>query len=560
MTNFPTEASGVRAPEATGETTDAVMKGWSTEGSETADLHLYSSPDAFAVASARFRERAHVLRSRSTGELGVCFDDSAPWALEASHALVASLPPVYPEWLGSPAFLRTHGVRFPYVTGAMAHGIATRRLVVEMARAESLAFFGAAGLPPEDVEANVVGIQSDLEGTEASWGSDLIHTPHDPSIEEKLIDIYLARGVRRVSASAFMRLTPAVVRYACTGLSLAEDGSVHRTNHLFAKLSRSEIAQLFMSPAPPEILAALVERGALSATEAELAARVPLAEDITFEADSGGHTDNRPLTAMLPTLIALREEIQAKHRYTESPRIGAAGGIGSPSAVTAAFGLGAAYVMTGSVNQSTVEAGTSDLAKQMLAAAEPTDVAMCPSPDMFEMGVKVQVLKRGTLFASRATLLRELYRVHAGIDDIPKDTVTRIEREIFQRPLTDVWAETRAYFEARIPGEVERAERDPKHKMALVFRWYIGLGSHWAISGVPERKMDYQIWCGPAMGAFNRWVRGSFLADLEHRTVVQVARNLLEGAAVFTRAQQFRSMGLPVPDAAFHYSPRFLTS
>jgi hypothetical protein len=71
--------------------------------------------------------------------------------------------------------------------------------------------------------------------------------------------------------------------------------------------------------------------------------------------------------------------------------------------------------------------------------------------------------------------------------------------------------------------------------------------------------MDYQIWCGPAMGAFNRWVRGSFLAQLEHRTVVQVALNLLEGAAAFTRAQQLRSIGLPVPDTAFQYSPRFLS-
>jgi PfaD family protein len=519
-----------------------------------------SSREALVVAAARFRDRTHVLRSRATGEIGVCFDEAGPWALEESHALLASLPPVYPEWLGSASFLRTHGVRFPYVTGAMAHGIATRQLVVAVARAESLAFFGAAGLAPADVEANVVGIQSDLDGTGASWGSDLIHTPHDPAIEETLVDMYLARGVRRVSASAFMRMTPAVVRYACTGLSTAPDGSIHRVNHLFAKLSRAEIAQLFMSPAPPEIVGALVDRGALSPAEAELASRVPVAEDITFEADSGGHTDNRPLTAMLPTLVSLREEIQAKYRYGEPPRIGAAGGIGTPSAVAAAFGLGAAYVMTGSINQSTVEAGTSDLAKAMLAGAEPTDVAMCPSPDMFEMGVKVQVLKRGTLFASRATLLRELYRVHGGIEEIPKETVERIEREIFQRPLTDVWAETRAYFESRIPGEIERAERDPKHKMALVFRWYVGLGSHWAIAGVPDRKMDYQIWCGPAMGAFNRWVRGTFLAKLEHRTVVQVALNLLEGAAVFTRAQQLRSIGLPVPDAAFYYSPRFLTS
>ncbi len=185
---------------------------------------------------------------------------------------------------------------------------------------------------------------------------------------------------------------------------------------------------------------------------------------------------------------------------------------------------------------------------------------MAPSPDMFEMGVKVQVLKRGTLFASRAGLLRDLYRAHEGLDDIPKETVARIEREVFQRPLGDVWAETRRFFETRSPREVERAEKDPKHKMALVFRWYVGLGSHWAIEGVQERKMDFQIWCGPAMGAFNRWVRGSFLAELEHRSVVQVALNLLEGAATLTRAQQMRSFGLAVPDAAFRYAPKYLTS
>jgi hypothetical protein len=62
------------------------------------------------------------------------------------------------------------------------------------------------------------------------------------------------------------------------------------------------------------------------------------------------------------------------------------------------------------------------------------------------------------------------------------------------------------------------------------------------------------------MGAFNRWARGSFLADLGHRSAVQVALNLLEGAAVATRAQQMRSFGLPVPGAAFHYTPRYLTT
>lgn len=563
MTDFQTEDSALatitrRMTETTAAEGD-VLGGWD-DGGQVLGPEVDFSSGALVAAAARFRERVHVLRDRRTGQIGACFDDSGPWALEATHGLLATLPPVYPEWLGSKEFLEAHGVRFPYVAGAMAHGIASRALVVALARSEMLAFFGAAGLAPADVEANVAAIQGELEGTGATWGSDLIHSPHDPSIEEALVDLYLARGVRRVSASAFMRLTPAVVRYAYKGLTLGPDGAIHRPNLLFAKLSRAETAQFFMSPAPREMVSALVDRGALSASEAELGAHVAVAEDITFEADSGGHTDNRPLTAVLPTLIALRDELQDKHGYSRPVRVGAAGGIGTPGAVAAAFSLGAAYVMTGSVNQATIEAGTSALAKTMLAAAEPTDVAMAPSPDMFEMGVKVQVLKRGTLFASRAGLLRDLYRAHERLEDIPKETVARIEREIFQRPLADVWDETRRFFAARSPREVERAESDAKHKMALVFRWYVGLGSHWAIGGVQERKMDYQIWCGPAMGAFNRWVRGSFLAHLEHRSAVQVALNLLEGAGVATRAQQLRSFGLPVPEAAFRYAPKFLTS
>ena len=519
-------------------------------------LEVDASPEALVSAAARCRETVHILRS-GTGDLAVAFGERVE-ALDG-YSLFATLPPVYPEWLGSSEFLETHRVRFPYVSGAMAHGIASPRLVLAMARAELLAFYGSAGVAPADVEANVIGIRRELDELGASWGSDLIHTPHDPTLEEKLVELYLQQGVRRVSASAFMRLTPAVVRYACTGLSVSPDGTIRRENHLFAKLSRPEMARLFMSPAPAEIVAALVERGALSEREASLAAHVALAEDITVEADSGGHTDNRPLTALLPAIFELRAELQASHRYARATRIGAAGGIGTPGAVAAAFGLGAAYVMTGSTNQASAEAGTSELVKEMLAAADLTDVAMAPSPDMFEMGVKVQVLKRGTLFASRASLLRELYRAHSGLEDLPPDTVARIEREIFQRPLADVWEETRGFFASRDPREVERAERDPKHRMALVFRWYIGLASHWAIQGLATRKMDFQIWCGPAMGAFNRWTRGSFLADRSNRGVVQIALNLLEGAAVITRAQQLRSIGLPVPDAAFSYHPRPLT-
>ncbi len=50
------------------------------------------------------------------------------------------------------------------------------------------------------------------------------------------------------------------------------------------------------------------------------------------------------------------------------------------------------------------------------AQAEQAGVLMAPAADMFEMGVKVQVLERGTMFAMRAAKLYELYRGHAALE------------------------------------------------------------------------------------------------------------------------------------------------
>jgi PfaD family protein len=170
----------------------------------------------------------------------------------------------------------------------------------------------------------------------------------------------------------------------------------------------------------------------------------------------------------------------------------------------------------------------------------------------------VQVLRRGTLFAARATKLYELYRAYDGLDALPAAVREQLERDIFRKPLAAVLAETRAFFAERDPSEVARADRDRRHEMALAFRWYIGQSSRWPITPDATRQMDFQIWCGPAMGAFNDWTRGSFLAQPENRTVVQIARNLMEGAARLTRAQQLRTAGLDLPYDAFAFLPRVL--
>jgi PfaD family protein len=520
-------------------------------------------PAEISEGISQFRKTAHVVRDEAAGTVGIGFGGRstvggapAPPVGNQVYTLLAVAPPVYPEWLGDRTFGEVHRVRFPYIAGDMANGISTVRMVIAVARAGMLGFFGAAGLAPARVEEAVDELQKTLEPAGLSWGINLIHSPAEPLLEERLAELYLRRGVRRVSASAYMSLTQHLVRYACSGLRLDEAGEVQRVNHVFAKVSRAEVAQLFMSPAPPSMLQNLVQAGKLTAAEAALAARVPLAEDVTVEADSGGHTDQQALGAVFPTILTLRDRLAVRYGFTRPIRVGAAGGLGAPAAVAAAFALGAAYVLTGTVNQACVESGLSETGRRLLAEAGVADVAMVPAADMFEIGVKLQVLKKGTMYPSRAAKLYETYKQYEALERIPGELKARLEREIFRAPLEDWWATTREFWLERDPGQVAKAERDPKHRMALVFRSYLGLSSRWAITGDAGRTLDYQIWCGPAIGAFNDWTRGSFLEAPENRSVTQVARNLLEGAAVITRANQLRTFGVPVPQQAFHFSPR----
>ncbi|WP_103534348.1 PfaD family polyunsaturated fatty acid/polyketide biosynthesis protein [Streptomyces sp. SM11] len=516
-------------------------------GSPAASPPVFS-PEGIAARARRIREPVHVVSGSDGRDLGLA---TGP---VPDGPVLGTLPPLYPEWLGGRTFCEAHGVRFPYVAGEMANGIATTRMVSAMAGAEMIGFFGAGGLAYPEVERAVQSLAHEL-GSRSNWGVNLIHSPAEPTLEWRVAELLLRTGVPLISASAFMELTPAVVLCSAHGLRRGADGGIVRRTRLLAKVSRPEVAERFLSPAPPALLDPLVARGKLTHQEAELAALVPVAEDITVEADSGGHTDNRPLSVLLPRIAALRDALYRRFGYRRPVRLGAAGGLGTPEAVAAAFALGASYVVVGSVNQTAVEAGLSDEAKAMLCDADVSDVAMAPAADMFELGVRLQVLSRGTMFAPRAARLHAAYRDHGSLEEIPSALRASIERDVLRAPFDEVWQRARAFWEQRDPAEITRAETDPKHRMALVFRWYLGSSSRWAITGEGARRADYQIWCGPAMGAFNQWVAGSFLADPAHRSVVQIALNLLEGAAVLTRAHQLRTYGLALPAEAFTHAP-----
>jgi PfaD family protein len=458
-----------------------------------------------------------------------------------------------PGNFGSKAFRKEFNLRYAYVGGAMVGGVSSAAMVEALADIQALGIFGASGLPPATVEENVVRLKNNLG--QKAFGSCLIHSPQDPSWEEKVTEIYLERGVDLVEASAFTQLTPSLVRYRLKGLRAEPDGAIVAPNRIMAKVSRLELARRFLSPPPPKLVKEALEKGWVTAEEAALAAHIPMAQDLTAEADSGGHTDFRPALTLWPSAIALAQNLTEQYGYQQSLRVGAAGGLGTPQAFLAAQDLGAAYFVTGSINQSCVESGLSAEAKELLAKASQTDVAVAPAADMFEMGARVQVLKYGTLFAPRAQKLAELYRQCPSLSDIPAADRQNLEEKIFRAPLDDVWERTAEFFRARDPRQLIKAQQDARFQLALVFRWYLGQASRWAIAGVADRRSDWCVFCGPAMGAFNEWAAGTFLADPLNRTVAALAQNLMYGLAVYKRMIMARDLGFLPDDLCLPLKP-----
>jgi len=494
----------------------------------------------------------------SDGErLGVTHEPSSNNGSD-SFALLASIAPMSPSQLGNANFRAQYGLKYAYSAGAMANGIASAELVIALGQAQLLGSFGAAGLTPKYIEAAIERIRSALP--DGPYMFNLIHSPSEEALERNAVELYLKHGISTVEASAFLALTPHIVRYRASGLHLNAQGAIEIRNRVIAKISRREVAALFLEPTPASLLQPLVAQGLITEQQSQMAQRVPMCDALTVEADSGGHTDNRPLVCLLPSILELRDELQAKHGYEQVVYVGGGGGVGTPAAALGTFMLGADYVVTGSVNQSCVEAGASAHTKTILAQAGQADVMMAPSADMFEMGVKVQVLKRGTMFPVRAQKLYELYKAYDSLATIPAAERTKLESQVFRKPLETIWQETEAFFRERDPEQLERASQNPKRKMALVFRWYLGLSSRWSNSGEAGREMDYQIWCGPAMGAFNEWTRDTYLSKPENRRAPEVAEHLMQGAAYLYRLQQLRAQGVTLPASLAAYKPEPIAS
>jgi trans-AT polyketide synthase, acyltransferase and oxidoreductase domains len=473
-----------------------------------------------------------------------------PAEVLASLVRTESLPPVRQEsqhlrmsrqWrLGDPTFQQEYGVNYAYVAGSMYRGISSPELVIRMGKAGLLAFFGSAGLPLTQVESAIKEIQQHL-GVNAPYGVNLTAVYNDATYEEQFIDLLVRNHVYNLELAGYSSVTAALLRYRLNGLRYDASGHVQITHHLLVKVSRPEVAEVFLHPAPEPLLRKLQNEQLLSATEADLLRQVPMADDLCVGTDLGSFTDQGSAYILLPVIIRMRDALLLQNKMSKRVRVGVAGGIGTPEAAAAAFLLGADFILTGSINQCTVEAGTSPEAKQLLQQMHTQDTTYAAGGEMFEAGTKMQVLKKGVFFPFRANKLYDLYRYYNSLDDLPAKYQKDLQEKYFRRSFEDIYREVYASLSA---GEAEQAVHNPRQRMGLVFKWYFDYSMKLAIRGDKDRQVDYQIPCSPALGAFNEWVKQTPLEHWQQRHVDTIALKLMEatGSVLEQRVQAFLAM------------------
>ena len=478
-----------------------------------------------AAQSCGARERAWWVQRTPSGDTNLWPGTARPPA----EGLLGYLPPCRPAYLGSRTFQQAVGASRAWVVGGMALGIGSVSLVQAAAAAGCLGFYGAAGVPLVQVEVAAMTL-----GGAPRVGINLAHHP-DPARDDAVVDICLRAGVARIEASAFLRPTLPVVRFRFAGRA----GQPPR--QVLAKCSREEVAARWLAPPTTALLREAVASGALSAEDAAWAARHRLADALIAEGSSGGHTDGWPLVALVPAFRALAA---ASAVPSGAPVwIGAAGGLGTPAALVAALALGADFLVGGSVHQACTESGVSDAVRAALAALSLADVVQIPAVDRLHTGARVQVVRNR--FARAALRMERLLLRHPDLLTAPPEAQRWVE-DALGCSLNAAWEAASARLAERDPALLAHALSTPQARSEVVVQGWLARAARQV--GQPDADpADVQIWCSPAMGAFNVWSRQVGLQSPETRTFAAVSSALLEGACRLVRAQSLERLLAAVP-------------
>lgn len=422
----------------------------------------------------------------------------------------------------SNSFQERYRLNGPIMAGGMYKGISSVKMVHAMTEAGFLASLGAGGMKLDSIELALKELTKIDSPTPVCIN--VLANHQNPDAEVVLVQLLLKYGITLIEAAAFIDVTPALVLFKIKGLQRKKN-KVVSSNKVMVKLSHEKVAENFLTPIDDKILQELLAKELITSQEYDLASGLIVADDITIEADSAGHTDRGIASVLLPAIKNVRDRKVEEFDIENKVHVGLAGGIGTPESILSALVLGADYVVTGSINQVTVESGQSLEVKEKLQSITTSDTTYAPAGDMFEMGAIVQVLKKGSLFPMRAQKLFDIYKSHASIDEI-NHTLRKQLTIIFNRSIEEVYEECKRHHSIE---RIEKAENNPKYKMLLIFKWYYSYATNMAMSGGSD-TVNYQVHCGTSLGAFNSWVKGGPFEHYSNRSIVAINQHLLAEA------------------------------
>lgn len=432
--------------------------------------------------------------------------------------------------IGSDAFKADYHTEYAYIGGGLYRGVSSVDYVVRMANAGLLSFFGAGGLSLNDVDVALQEITKQL-AQDQLFGVTVLSDLGDQQHELAVVELLLSHHVKVLETVAFLDVTPALVLFFLRGLTRTPTGEIQSRHKIIARVFRAEIAETFLKPAPERMVNQLLEQQKITPEQAQLAKSLPIAHDICVDANVGGISDRNSLLTLFPQVVAVRDKMRMEYGYKHIARVGAVGSFGAPDSVVAALMLGAEFIETNSINQCSVEASTSPSVKEMLAKVQTHDVDYAPFSELFELGGKVQVVRKGSFFSSRSQRLFELWQRFNSLNELDAELIYQLENNYFRKSLDDVWREVYTHYQAHNPQEIIKANRNKKHRMALIFRWYLTQSFDFAKSGNEARRVDFQVHCSPAMGAFNEWVKGTELESWQNRHVDVIGKKLMNSSA-----------------------------
>ncbi|MCG8569829.1 MAG: hypothetical protein MJB14_06790 [Spirochaetes bacterium] len=305
------------------------------------------------------------------------------------------------------------------------------------------------------------------------------------------------------------------------------------THKILLKTSRMEVVKNFLHGPVERDIKKLLSKGDITQQEAQLLTQVPFVDDICLEMGFDGFSQGCSSLNLFSTFKQKVVKADNKNFSSKRIRLGIGGGIGTPETAAAAFLVGADFILTGTINQCSVEAGTSHEVKDILENVSIHDLCYVPKDLLFETGAKISVVKKGSLFPVRANHLYDLYKKNSSLDDLDRETREKLETSYFQQSIDQILNEIKNNSLIEKPGRTEKFAYLPKYEMSLVFKSYFQDAQKKAIAGNREYKSDYQIYCSPIMGAFNAWVKGTQLEKWKKRNVRLIAEKIMDDAAVF---------------------------